>query len=70
TTRNGKQLGEVELERPPQKYGATEKDEGNDDVRGNEKAAEMERPPPPFPQRLKKHKEEACFKKFIEMLKQ
>lgn len=28
------------------------------------------RPPPPFPQKLRKQKEEDCFKKFIDMLKQ
>ncbi|KAK8536038.1 hypothetical protein V6N12_012700 [Hibiscus sabdariffa] len=32
--------------------------------------AEDVRPPPPFPQRLKKHKEDTQFKKFVDMLDQ
>ncbi|KAK8515209.1 hypothetical protein V6N12_019257 [Hibiscus sabdariffa] len=37
---------------------------------GREEETEEVRPPPPFPQRLKKHKEDNQFKRFVDMLDQ
>lgn len=42
----------------------------NDKVESSENTVASVKPLPPFPQRLEKLKEETCYQKFIDLLKQ
>ncbi|XP_049390990.1 uncharacterized protein LOC125855316 [Solanum stenotomum] len=69
STRSGRPLEEL----PPKAKVAEEKGTHVDEAEPSEQRVNEEpkaKPPPPFPQKFKKQKEEECFGKFIKLLKQ
>jgi len=69
STRSGRPLEEL----MPKEKVAQEKGTHVDEAKASEQRVNEEpkvKPPPPFPQKFRKQKEEECFGKFIELLKQ
>ncbi|XP_060178013.1 uncharacterized protein LOC132607949 [Lycium barbarum] len=78
TLRNGRELeevtskktGRVEAKKEKITIETSEKEKAVEALMAKQPQAVVAKPPPPFPQRLVRQKEEATYKKFIDLLKQ
>lgn len=69
STYSGLQLKELEPKKASCKAIAKNSEEAkNEKVESTENMVKSVKPPPPFPQRLKKQKEESFYQKFVNLL--